>query len=321
VLIYKDGSVQVNHGGTEMGQGLHTKMLQVAADALGVPLETVRIMPTRTDKVPNTSATAASSGSDLNGAAVRAACTGLRARLAEVAARHFRTHPEDIEFSGGQVYAHAQPDAVIAFAEVVEQAYLDRVPLFETGYYRTPNLHFDRKAGKGKPFHYFAYGAAVCEVELDGFTGQYRLLRADILHDVGDSISPLIDRGQVEGGFIQGVGWLTTEELVWNEQGALASAGASTYKLPTLGECPEVFNVALLQRATEPDVVHGSKAVGEPPLMLAISVREALRAAIAAFGDGDVLELPSPVTPEAAFWAIERSRRRASEHPDQHAAE
>ncbi len=193
----------------------------------------------------------------------------------------------------------------------MNQAYLAREPLFATGYYRTPGIHFDWKTGQGKPFHYFAYGAAVSEVEVDGFTGQYRLLRVDILHDVGDSLSPLVDRGQVEGGFVQGVGWLTSEELVWDEDGAFVSNGASTYKMPTLGECPPDLRVAFLERAAEPGVVHGSKAVGEPPLMLAISVREALRAAVAAFGAGGIVELASPATPEAVFWAIERSRLRS----------
>jgi xanthine dehydrogenase large subunit len=307
VIIYKDGSVQVNHGGTEMGQGLHTKMLQVAADSLGVPLSSLRIMPTRTDKIPNTSATAASSGSDLNGAAIKAACETLKARLSAVAAERFGVPASEIVIEAGQVFPGARPEAALAFAEIVMLAYLQRTPLFATGYYKTPHIHFDRETGQGEPFHYFAYGAAVSEVEVSAFTGQYRILRADILHDVGDSLSPLVDRGQVEGGFIQGIGWLTTEELVWNESGALLSSGASTYKLPTLGECPEVFNVALLERAREPGVVYGSKAVGEPPLMLALSVREALRAAIAAFGSG-IVALSSPATPEAVFWAIERVR-------------
>jgi xanthine dehydrogenase large subunit len=315
VLIYKDGSVQVNHGGTEMGQGLHTKVAQIAADALGVPLHAVRMMATRTDKVPNTSATAASAGSDLNGAAVKAACETLRGRLAEVAARRLGVAPDDVDFADGRVGPRGAPaSAAVPFAEIVGQAYLERVSLAATGYYRTPDIHYDKQTGTGKPFHYFAYGAAVSEVEVDGFTGQHRLLRADILHDVGDSLSPLIDRGQIEGGFIQGLGWLTTEELVWSPDGALATAGASTYKLPTLGECPPVFNVAVLPRATEPGVVHGSKAVGEPPLMLAISVREALRAAAAAFGGGGaIVELGLPATPEAVFWAIERARAAARE--------
>jgi len=310
VLIYKDGSVQVNHGGTEMGQGLHTKMQQVAADALGLPLASLRVMATRTDKIPNTSATAASSGSDLNGAAVQAACETLKERLKEVAGRRFAVPAADVTIESGHVFARSNPARTASFAEVVSQAYLERTPLFATGYYKTPHIHFDRETGKGAPFHYFAYGAAVSEVEVSGFTGQYRLLRADLLQDVGDSLSPLIDRGQIEGGFMQGVGWLTSEELVWGESGALLSSGASTYKLPTLGDCPAVFNVALLKRAREPGVVYGSKAVGEPPLMLALSVREALRAAVAAFSGGACgsVELASPATPEAVFWAIERAR-------------
>ena len=308
VLIYKDGSVQVNHGGTEMGQGLHTKMLQVAADSLGVPLDTLRIMATRTDKIPNTSATAASSGSDLNGAAIKIACETLKARLIEVAATRFALPASEIAIEAGKVFPRSRPESAVSFAAIVQQAYLERTPLFATGYYKTPGIHFDRETGKGEPFHYFAYGAAVSEVEVSGFTGQYRLLRSDLLHDVGESLSPLVDRGQVEGGFIQGIGWLTTEELVWNEQGALLTNGASTYKLPTLGECPAILNVSLLQRAAEPGVVYGSKAVGEPPLMLAISVREALREAVAAFGNGGIVELASPATPEAVFWAIERVR-------------
>ena len=308
VLVYRDGSVQVNHGGTEMGQGLHTKIRQIAADALGLPLQAIRVMPTRTDKVPNTSATAASSGSDLNGAAVRNACESIRARLVEVAGRRLGVTPEELTFAGGFVTAPMPGGARATFAEVVQQAYFERVPLFATGYYATPDLYFDREKGTGKPFHYFAYGAAVAEVEVEGWSGQYRLRRVDILHDVGESLSPLVDRGQIEGGFLQGMGWLTIEELVWTGAGVFATSGASTYKLPSLGECPEDFRVAFLPRAREPGVVHGSKAVGEPPLMLAISVREALRAAAASFGKDAVTTLASPATPEAVFWAIERAR-------------
>jgi xanthine dehydrogenase large subunit len=311
VLVYRDGSVQVNHGGTEMGQGLHTKIQQVAADALGLPLAAIRLMPTRTDKIPNTSATAASSGSDLNGAAVRQACEAVRGRLAAIAARELGVAEADIVFAAGRVSAAGRSDAGSSFGEIVNQAYLDRIPLFAAGYYRTPGISFDWKTGRGTPFHYFAYGAAASEVEVDGFTGQYRFLRTDILQDVGDSLSPLVDRGQVEGGFVQGTGWLTTEELVWGADGAFLSHGASTYKLPTLGECPPDLRVAFLERAPEPGVVHGSKAVGEPPLMLAISIREALRAAVAAFGAGGIVELGCPATPEAVFWAIERARAAA----------
>jgi xanthine dehydrogenase large subunit len=318
VLVYKDGSVQVNHGGTEMGQGLHTKVQQIAADALGVPLAAIRVMATRTDKVPNTSATAASSGSDLNGAAVLAACETLRERLAEVAAPMLGVEPGAVAFEDGRVFdaaGGADGASALKFADVVGRAYLERVPLSATGFYRTPDIHFDRQSGTGKPFHYFACGAAASEVEVDGFTGQYRLLRTDILHDVGDSLSPLVDRGQVEGAFVQGVGWVTTEELVWNGDGALATAGASTYKLPSLGECPPDLRVTLLARAREPGVVHGSKAVGEPPLMLAISVREALRDAVAAFAPAPPIEVPLalPATPEAVFWAIEKARASAVE--------
>ena len=309
VLLYADGSVQVSHGGTEMGQGLHTKMLQVAADALGVDLDAIRMMPTRTDKVPNTSATAASSGTDLNGQAVRDACNAIRERLAEVAARTLECAESEVVFEGGEVFRADGVGERIPFGQLAKAAYLERVPLFATGYYRTPDIHFDEEAGRGKPFHYFAYGAAVSEVEVDGFTGQYRFLRTDILHDVGDSLSPKVDLGQVEGGYIQGVGWLTREELVWNPDGRLATRGASTYKLPSLDDLPETLNVELLPKAADPTVIHGSKAVGEPPFMLAIAAREALRAAVAAFGEGrGPVELGCPSTPEAVFWAVEARR-------------
>ncbi len=288
VLVYRDGTVQVNHGGTEMGQGLHTKIRQIAAESLGVGLDAVRVMPTRTDKVPNTSATAASAGTDLNGAAVADACRQINERLAPFKAQL----PADAEF-----------------AFVVEAAYRDRVPLFAHGYYRTPEIHFDPKTATGKPFHYFAYGAAVAEVEVDGFTGEHRLLRADLLQDVGESVSPLIDLGQIEGGFVQGVGWLTLEELLWDAEGRVATAGASTYKLPSWPDVPEVFKVAFLERAAEPGVIFGSKAVGEPPLMLAFSVREAIREAVAAFGHGGVVALDSPLTPERIYWGIQDGAR------------
>ena len=309
VLVYRDGSVQLNHGGTEMGQGLHTKMLQIAAHTLGVPLERVRAMPTRTDKVPNTSATAASAGTDLNGAAVKDACETIKARLAEVAGRMLSVDPSELSFEDGIVGRVDGEGEALSFPAVVDHAYHERVPLSATGFYRTPGLHFDQAAGRGRPFHYFTYGAAVTEVELDGFTGMYRIRRVDILHDVGDSISPLVDLGQVEGGFMQGLGWMTQEELWWAEDGRLGTGNASTYKLPTIGELPPVLNVRLMPKATEPSVVHGSKAVGEPPFMLAISVREAIRQAIAAFGaPGRPIELGSPATAEQAFWSIERAR-------------
>ncbi|HEY3743536.1 MAG TPA: xanthine dehydrogenase molybdopterin binding subunit [Bryobacteraceae bacterium] len=292
VIVYRDGTVQVNHGGTEMGQGLHTKIRQIAAQCLDIPIETVRIMAPRTDKVPNTSATAASSGSDLNGAAVANACEQINERLAPI---------------------RASLGPAATFAQICNAAYFQRIPLFAQGFYRTPEIHWDPKTGQGKPFHYYAYGAAVSEVEVDGFTGDYQLRRVDILEDVGNSVSPLIDRGQVEGGFIQGMGWLTIEELLWDSRGRLATNSASTYKLPSWSEVPEIFTVAFLERAAEPGVIFGSKAVGEPPLMLALSVREALRDAIASFAtepSNAPIEVDSPLTPERVYWAIEHVRSR-----------
>jgi xanthine dehydrogenase large subunit len=314
VLIYRDGSVQVNHGGAEMGQGLHTKIQQIAAESLGLDLERIRVMSTRTDKIPNTSATAASAGTDLNGAAVADACCELRSRLAEVAAVLLGCDFAAVRFSHGFVFPKAEEPRAIPFGRVCEAAYRQRVPLFAQGYYSTPDIHYDPQTGRGEPFYYFAYAAAVSEVEVDGFTGDYRLLRTDILEDVGDSVSPLVDRGQIEGGFIQGVGWLTLEELVWDSKGRLATAGASTYKLPSWTEVPDVFEVNFLERAAEPGTIFGSKAVGEPPLMLAISVREAIRDAIAAFGAGEPVSLASPATPERVFFAVQRARaERASQ--------
>jgi xanthine dehydrogenase large subunit len=292
VHVYKDGSVLINHGGTEMGQGLHTKMLQVAATALGLPLEKVRLAPTRTDKVPNTSATAASAGADLNGGAVKDACEQIMTRLQPVRA--------------------ANPD--LSWEELVNLAYHERIQLWAAGFYRTEGLSWDVTTMHGSPFKYFAYGAAVSEVQVDGFTGGYDLRRVDIVHDVGDSLSPLVDLGQIEGGFVQGAGWLTLEDLRWDtsdgpQRGRLTTQAASTYKLPSFSEMPTEFRVALLERAHEDGAVYGSKAVGEPPLMLAFSVREALRAACAAFGpEGVSVELASPATPEAVYWALDRVR-------------
>lgn len=311
VILYRDGSVQVNHGGTEMGQGLHTKIRSIAARELGVRLEQVRIMPTRTDKVPNTSATAASSGSDLNGAAVSDACRQLRERLAPIAASELGCAPLALKYENGTI--HGEDGRSLDLAEIAERAYRARVQLFAAGFYRTPDIFFDPRRGQGEPFHYFACGACVAEVEVDGFTGQYAIRRVDIVHDVGDSIAPQIDRGQIEGGFLQGVGMLTCEDLRFASDGRLLSRGASTYKLPGVGECPSDFRVRTLTRATEPGVIFGSKATGEPPLMLAIAVREALRDAVAAFGEGRrPIELASPATPEAVFWAIRGAKARPS---------
>ncbi|WP_020658273.1 xanthine dehydrogenase molybdopterin binding subunit [Amycolatopsis benzoatilytica] len=311
VHVYKDGSVLINHGGTEMGQGLHTKMLQVAATALGVPPEKVRLAPTRTDKVPNTSATAASSGADLNGGAVKNACEQIRDRLLTVAAEKLGAAQSEVRIARG--VARAASGEEIGWDELVNAAYFARVHLSAAGYYRTEGLSWDSATMSGSPFKYFAYGAALTEVEVDDFSGAYRTRRVDIVHDVGDSLSPMIDIGQIEGGFVQGMGWLTLEDLRWDEsdrptRGRLATQAASTYKLPSFSEMPEVFNVTLLADAAEDGAVYGSKAVGEPPLMLAFSVREALRQAVAAFGaPGNSVDLASPATPEAVFWAIERA--------------
>ncbi len=313
VLIYKDGSVLINHGGTEMGQGLHTKMLQVAATTLGIPLHKVRLAPTRTDKVPNTSATAASAGADLNGAAVKNACEQLRERLVQVAATQLGTSAADVRIVEG-VARGLGIEKELGWDDLVRTAYFQRVQLSAAGFYRTEGLHWDAKSFHGSPFKYFSYGAAAAEVEVDGFTGAYRIRRVDIVHDVGDSLSPMIDIGQVEGGFVQGAGWLTLEDMRWDTsdgpgRGRLLTQAASTYKLPSFSEMPEEFHVTLLENATEEGAVYGSKAVGEPPLMLAFSVREALRAAAAAFGPGGVsVELASPATPEAVYWAVEKAR-------------
>jgi len=319
VHVYKDGSVLINHGGTEMGQGLHTKMLQVAATTLGVPLRNVRLAPTRTDKVPNTSATAASSGADLNGGAVKNACEQIRERLLRVAGSRLGVNPADIRIADGVARPLGVTGAHVDWDDLVLLAYTERVQLSAAGFYRTEGLHWDSTLMQGSPFKYFAYGAAATEVEVDGFTGAYRIRRVDIVHDVGDSLSPLVDLGQIEGGFVQGAGWLTLEDLRWDTgdgpgRGRLLTQAASTYKLPSFSEMPEAFNVTLLRNATEEGAVYGSKAVGEPPLMLAFSVREALRQAAAAFGPpGISVELASPATPEAVYWAVERARSHTAD--------
>ncbi|MHA7271338.1 xanthine dehydrogenase molybdopterin binding subunit [Arthrobacter sp. HLT1-20] len=318
VHVYKDGSVLISHGGTEMGQGLHTKMLQVAATALGLPLSAIRLAPTRTDKVPNTSATAASSGSDLNGGAVKNACEQILARISVVAGGLLGVSAHDVRFAEGQVTGLGVPDKSFTFGEVVMNAYLQRVQLWAAGHYRTEGLHWNPETMQGSPFKYFACGAAVAEVEVDGFTGAYTQRRVDIVHDAGDPLSPMIDLGQIEGGYVQGVGWLTLEDLRWDEgtgpdRGRLLTQSASTYKLPSFSEMPDVFNVHLLEHAGEEGAVYGSKAVGEPPLMLAFSAREALRDAVSAFGPaGRSVTLPAPATPEAVYWAVRESQEAAA---------
>ena len=317
VLVYKDGSVLVNHGGTEMGQGLHTKMLQVAATSLGVPMSMVRLAPTRTDKVPNTSATAASSGTDLNGGAIKDACDQIKARLAQVAAGMLGVPAHEVRFNRG-IVSGLSTTKTVPWDELITVAYMQRIQLSAAGFYRTEGLYWDLANMKGEPFKYFVYGVAASEVEVNAFDGSYKVRRVDIVHDVGDSLSPLIDIGQIEGGFVQGTGWLTLEDFRWDTsdgpgRGRVTTPGASTYKIPSLSEMPEVFNVDLLDKAHEDGAIYGSKAVGEPPLMLAFSVREALREAVAAFGaPGISVELASPATPEAVFWAIESVREQQS---------
>lgn len=317
VHVYKDGSVLINHGGTEMGQGLHTKMMQVAATALGLELHQVRLAPTRTDKVPNTSATAASSGTDLNGGAVKNACEQIRGRMAAVAGRLLNADERDVLFEGGYVTALGNLSQRLTFAEVANAAYLQRVQLFAAGYYRTEGLHWNPEIMQGSPFKYFSFGAAATEVEVDEFTGLYSVRRVDIIHDVGDSLSPMLDIGQIEGAYVQGVGWLTLEELRWDEsdgpnRGRLQTQSASTYKLPSFSEMPDQFHVRLFENAREDGAVYGSKAVGEPPFMLAFSAREAIRQAVGEFGpEGHMVELGSPATPEAVFWAVRRAQQAA----------
>jgi xanthine dehydrogenase large subunit len=307
VHLYTDGTILLNHGGTEMGQGLFTKVAQVVATELGVPVERVRVSTTDTSKVPNTSATAASSGSDLNGKAAQAAARTIRDRLAVFAAGRRGVAPDTVRFEGGKVHVDG---AAIDLTALARDAYGARIQLSATGYYRTPLIHWDRGTLSGRPFFYFAYGAAVSEVAVDTLTGETRLLRVDILHDVGRSLNPAIDLGQIEGGFLQGTGWLTSEELWWNDRGELKTHAPSTYKIPTARDWPVDARVQLLaDAANREDTIFGSKAVGEPPFMLAISVLHAIRDAVAACGAPAAhVELPAPATPEAVLRAIDRLR-------------
>jgi xanthine dehydrogenase large subunit len=303
VHVYQDGSVLVNHGGTEMGQGLHTKVAQVVAHELGVPFERVRVSATDTSKVANTSATAASTGSDLNGKAAQHAARQVRDRLAALAAPQLGGPPEALRFEGGAVHGR---QGSIGFCDLVTQAYLQRVQLWSDGFYATPGLHWNRETLTGRPFYYYAYGAAVSEVIVDTLTGEWKLQRADLLHDVGHSLNPGIDLGQVEGGFVQGMGWLTTEELVWHPQsGALLTHAPSTYKIPTANDVPADLRVALYANRNAEDSIHRSKAVGEPPLLLAFSVWLAIGDAVAqALGPGSDPLLMAPATPEAILRAL-----------------
>lgn len=307
VHVYSDGSVQINHGGTEMGQGLHQKCCQVAARVFGLSPEAVRITATDTSKVPNTSATAASSGADMNGMAVRAACEQIRARLATFVGQREKCAATDISFSGDEVHIRGKS---WPFAEIARAAYGARISLSATGHYATPKISWDRVAGRGRPFYYFAYGAAVTEVAIDTLTGENRILRADILHDAGNSLNPALDIGQIEGGYVQGAGWLTTEELVWDGKGRLATHAPSTYKIPACSDRPPVFNVSLWDEPNREETIFRSKAVGEPPFMLGISAFLALQQACMACGP-NWPALAAPATPEAILAACARARGEA----------
>jgi len=302
VHIYTDGSILVNHGGTEMGQGINTKVCQVVAHELGVDLDMVRASATNTSKVANTSATAASTGADLNGKAAQDAANTIRQRLAEFAAKRHDGDPALVRFENNFVHVgeHAIP-----FAELVQKAYMARVQLWSDGFYATPGLHWDPKTMSGNPFSYYAYGASVSEVVVDTLTGEWKLLRADALYDAGQSLNPAIDIGQVEGAFIQGMGWLTTEELWWNASGKLMTHAPSTYKIPGVSDCPENFNVRLFKNRNVTDSIHRSKAVGEPPLLLPFSVFLAIRDACSSVaGHRFNPPLRAPATSEAILDAI-----------------
>ncbi|ARD46287.1 xanthine dehydrogenase molybdopterin binding subunit [Colwellia sp. PAMC 21821] len=310
VHIYTDGTIHLNHGGTEMGQGLYTKVAQIVAEEFQVDVDTVGVSATRTDKVPNTSPTAASSGTDLNGKAAQAAAKTIKARLIEFACEKYNVNQAEVSFKESQVIVGKEK---FSFAEFVQQAYMGRVSLSSTGFYKTPKIHFDRATGKGRPFFYYSTGAAVSEVLIDTLTGEYKLLRADILHDVGHSLNPAIDIGQIEGAFIQGMGWLTTEELVWNEQGRLLSNNPATYKIPAISDTPSDFRVDLVpDDPNREQTIYNSKAVGEPPFMLGISVWSALKDAISSVSDYKLSPvLDTPATPERVLWAVEAMKDNA----------
>lgn len=307
VHVYRDGSVHLNHGGTEMGQGLNTKVAQIVADVFQIDIDHVKITATNTDKVPNTSATAASSGSDLNGMAADNAANQIKDRLIEFAAGHFQIEADQIAFEPGMVRIGNQR---MAFADLVDKAYMNRIHLSAAGFYKTPGIHWNRDTGQGNPFFYFAYGAAVSEVSIDTLTGEYHVDRTDLLHDVGKSLNPAIDIGQVEGAFIQGLGWLTTEELWWDVKGRLRTHAPSTYKIPLASDRPVIFNTQLVGWSVNKErTVRRSKAVGEPPFMLASSVVEALSMAVASLAD--YMRCPcldTPCTPERILMAVERMK-------------
>ncbi len=309
VLVYADGTVLLNHGGTEMGQGLFVKVAQIVADVFAIPLDQVRISATRTDKVPNTSATAASSGTDINGMAAFRAASTIRERLTTLAAQHFNVAEDDVAFTSAGIRAGVE---LISFADLCRLAHLNRVSLAANGYYATPKIEYDRSKHKGRPFLYFAYGAALSEVVIDTLTGEHKVLAVDILHDVGRSINPAIDRGQIEGGFVQGMGWLTTEELVYVDDGRLLTHAPSTYKIPTANDRPARMDIRIWERGlNREETIHRSKAVGEPPFMLAISVFSALTQAVAAAAPGKGMpKLDAPATPERILKAVTELQSR-----------
>ena len=301
VHVYQDGSVHLNHGGTEMGQGLFQKVAQVAAEEFGIALDRVRITATSTDKVPNTSATAASAGTDLNGMAVQIACREIKARLAHFAAATWNVSEDLIEFRDDQVFIGNES---LPFGELARRAYAARIHLSAAGFYKTPKLHWDRAKAKGRPFLYFAHGAACSEVTIDVTTGEMKIERVDILHDVGRSLNPAIDIGQIEGGFVQGMGWLTTEELVYDAEGRLLTHAPSTYKIPVASDVPDDFRVALFENENQEATIYRSKAVGEPPLMLATSVFAAIADAVHSLNPGRPVLLDAPATPESILKAV-----------------
>jgi xanthine dehydrogenase large subunit len=305
VHVYTDGSVHLNHGGTEMGQGLYSKVAQVVAEEFGIGIDQVRITATTTGKVPNTSPTAASSGSDLNGMAARNAALAIKARMIDLLVQDWRVEKDSIIFAGGQV---TSGNHAISFAELTKKVNQARLSLSSTGFYATPDITWDRARGSGRPFYYFAYGAACAGVTIDTLTGEMRVDRVDILHDVGQSLNPAIDIGQIEGGFVQGMGWLTTEELVFDEKARLRTHAPSTYKIPCASDVPADFRVDLFEGANRMDTIYRSKAVGEPPVMLAISVWAAIFNAIASLQPGSIPPLDTPATPEAILRAIEAVR-------------
>ena len=311
IHIYTDGSIHVNHGGTEMGQGLYTKVSQIVARALGVNIERVMSSATRTDKVPNASPTAASAGTDMNGMAALDAVNNIKQGLIKFAASHYNVEKKYISIHSDKLWLGKE---AINFSEFIKLAYMNRIPLWSSGFYRTPKIGYDRKSGKGKPFYYFANGAAVSEVVVDVLTGEYRTTQVDILQDVGNSLNPAVDIGQIEGGFVQGMGWLTTEELMWDNKGKIMSNSPANYKIPTSADIPEKFNVALFDRANNEETVYLSKAVGEPPLMLGISVWCALRDACSSIANYAFSPpLGAPATPEQVYLAIKSAQNYMQE--------